>query len=202
MTNERKSDPRIGIVLKSVTKSYDGATVLDSLSLTLPPVGAVALLGASGRGKTTLCSLLLGLEKPDAGEILNPYERISSAFQDPRLFPWLTAEQNVALVLSGMPKRERLARARAILTRLGLSDSLKKRPSELSGGMQQRVSLARAFAAPHDMLVLDEPFRGLDDANKSIVLDLVREEAARLPVLLVTHDPSDVSRLSALTVTL
>ncbi len=197
MTKQQEAVRPAGIVLSDVTKSYGGVTVLDRLSLTLLPVGVTALMGASGRGKTTLCSLLLGLEKPDAGEIHNPYKRISSAFQDPRLFPWLTAEENVMLVLSGIPKKEKREKADALLTRLGLGDALKKRPSELSGGMQQRVSLARAFLLPHDMLILDEPFRGLDDENKSVVMDLIREEAARLPVLLVTHDKSDADALSA-----
>ena len=99
------------------------------------------------------------------------------------------------LPLSGMSKTEKREKAEAMLLRLGLENAQNKLPAELSGGMKQRVSLARAFLSPHDLLILDEPFRGLDDGNKSIVIDLIRLEAKHSPVLLVTHDPSDVDSL-------
>jgi len=186
-----------GIVLSGVSKSFDGSPVLSDFSLTVAPRGVTALMGTSGSGKTTVCSLLLGLTRPDAGEIVNPARQVSAAFQDPRLIPWLTAEDNVAFVLHGVPKEEKRARAREMLTLLGLTDAYGKYPAELSGGMQQRVSLARAFLAPHDFLILDEPFRGLDDENRATVLGMIAELAQDSPVLLVTHDRSDVEALGA-----
>lgn len=191
-----------GIVISNLSKSFDGVPVLRDLSLTVERTGVTALMGASGCGKTTLCSLLLGLEKPDAGEIRNPYTAVSCAFQDPRLLPWLSAEENVMLVLKGLPKAEKRRIARSMLSPLGLADALKKRPSELSGGMQQRVSLARAFVAPHELLILDEPFRGLDEKNKCEVLKMIVSLSETRPVLLVTHDRSDADALGARVVTL
>lgn len=192
-------EPSRDVVLRSVTKAFDGVTVLDGLSLTVKGDGVTALMGASGRGKTTVTSLILGLVKQDAGEIENPHREISCAFQDPRLLPWLSAVDNVSLVLRGSHKEKRRV-AEEILTRLGLGDALGKRPDELSGGMQQRVSLARAFASPHTLLILDEPFRGLDAENKRVVLDMIREEAERVPVILVTHDATDAEALGAVLV--
>lgn len=191
-----------GITVSKVSKSFDATTVLEDFSLTLRKTGVTALMGASGSGKTTICSLLLGIQKPDGGEIVNPARHISCAFQEPRLLPWLTAEENVAFVLSGRSRTEKQQHAREMLAALGLSEALNKRPAELSGGMQQRVSLARAFLAPHDFLVLDEPFRGLDEDNKATVLRMIEEIAAICPVLLVTHDKSDAEALGAEIITL
>ena len=197
MTEMQKPSLSNGIVLKDVRKSYNGTTVLKELSLSIPPVGVTALLGPSGCGKTTLCHILLGLIKPDSGEIQNPYRKISVAFQDPRLFPWLTAEENAMIALSKIPKAEARDKVADLFSYFGLSDARKKHPEELSGGMQQRVSLIRAFLAPHELLILDEPFRGLDEENKALVIDLIRREAAHSPVLLVTHDHSDVDTLGS-----
>lgn len=202
MTAEKRNDEHRSIVLSGISKVFDGVPVLNGFSLTIDAPGVTVLKGRSGCGKTTLCSLLLGLMKPDAGEIDNPYKEISCAFQDPRLIPWLTAEENVTYVLTGLPNTEKRAKARKVLISLGLGDALDKHPAELSGGMQQRVSLARAFASPHDFLILDEPFRGLDDENKAVVIDLIRAEAMKLPVLLVTHDKTDAEALDAVTITL
>ncbi|MBO5269757.1 MAG: ABC transporter ATP-binding protein [Clostridia bacterium] len=200
MTLSNEMNVQKDIVLTSVTKRYGEETVLDRLSLTIRGDGITALMGESGRGKSTLCALVAGLLSPDEGEIRNPYERISCAFQDPRLLPWCSALDNVAFPLSGMPRKEKRAAALAMLTSLGLKDAAEKRPHELSGGMQQRVSLARAFLSPHDLLILDEPFRGLDEANKQNVIELIRRET--VPVLLVTHDPANAEALGATVVTL
>lgn len=196
MTAEQKSIEASGIILENVVKSYNGVPVLNGVSLSIAPIGVTVLMGPSGCGKTTLCSLLLGLEKPDSGVIQNPYHRISCAFQDPRLFPWMTAVENIMLSLSGTSKNEKREKAEAMLLYLGLKNAQNKRPAELSGGMQQRVSLIRAFLSQHDFLILDEPFRGLDDGNKALVTDLIRRESERSPVLLVTHDLSDVDSLN------
>ena len=194
--------PEENIVFSHVKKRFGEYTVFEDLCLTLPPIGITAIMGPSGCGKSTLISLLLGLEAPSAGEIRNPHTKISCAFQDPRLIPWLNAEENVKLVLSGISEKEKSEIAKQMLSQLGLGDALKKLPSELSGGMQQRVSLARAFVSPHTLLILDEPFRGLDEENKKTVAALIRAFGENRPVLLVTHDETDVDSLGAMLVRL
>ena len=196
-SNENKD-----VVLTEITKRFGDLTVFDGLSLTVKGRGVTALMGASGRGKTTLASIILGLEEIDGGEIVNPHTEISVAFQDPRLLPWLTAEDNVAFVLHGIPRKEKRRLAREILTKLGLGDALRKYPAELSGGMRRRVSLARAFLAPHTLLILDEPFAGLDRENRETVLEMIRREAENAPVILVTHAVEDVAALDATVITL
>lgn len=195
--NKMLSAEKNGIRLSHVKKSFCNCTVFRDLSLTIAGRGVTALMGESGCGKTTLCSLLLGLIEPDGGTIDNPYRQISCAFQDPRLLPHLTAEENVVFVLSGQPRKSKLQTARAILSDLGLAEALQKYPSELSGGMRQRVSLARAFAAPHDFLILDEPFRGLDSGNRQTVFQKIRLFAETRPILLVTHDEDEAVLLDA-----
>ena len=199
---KRAVSANASITFSNVTKHFGDLTVLDGLSLTLKETGVTAIMGPSGCGKTTLLSLIIGTDTPSSGEILNPHTEISVAFQDPRLLPWLTALENVKLVLSDLPQKEKNRVAADMLSALGLGDALKKRPAELSGGMQQRVSLARAFVAPHTLLVLDEPFRGLDDANKQTVTEMIRAFAKKRPVILVTHDPGDAVALDAAVITL
>ena len=190
------------VVLSGITKRFGDTTVFVDFSLTVKGRGVTALMGASGRGKTTLASIILGLEGIDGGEIVNPHTEISVAFQDPRLLPWMTAEDNVAFVLTGIPRKEKRRLAREILTRLGLGDALRKYPAELSGGMRRRVSLARAFLAPHTLLILDEPFAGLDPDNRETVLEMIRAEAEHAPVILITHAPEDAEALNATVVRL
>ena len=186
-----------GIRISHISKKFEDEAVFSDFSLEIPSRGITAITGASGSGKTTLTRMLLGLCSPDSGEILNPYTRISCAFQDPRLLPFMTALDNVALVLTGIPKKDRHRIARERLTDFGLADALQKYPEELSGGMQQRVSLARAFLCVGELLILDEPFRGLDEDNKNNVIALIRRESLSRHVLLVTHDEKAAKDLGA-----
>lgn len=197
MRQDTLSVPTEEIVFSKITKRFGEHVVFDGLDLRISATGITALMGPSGCGKTTLLSLLLGLEAPDAGTVSNPHTAISCAFQDPRLVPWLNATENVALVLTGQSNQEKNGVAVKMLSRLGLADAVKKLPAELSGGMQQRVSLARAFVAPHTLLLLDEPFRGLDEENKRTVCELIRTLGEDRSVLLVTHDEGDVAALGA-----
>jgi NitT/TauT family transport system ATP-binding protein len=185
--------------LDGVSKRFgDGPAVLDDVSIDVAPGEFVCLLGASGCGKSTLLNLVAGLDSPTAGEVRVP-GRPALMFQEPALLPWLTAAQNVelALRLDGVGKRERRARARDLLGLVRLQDAAEKRPHELSGGMRQRVAMARALAQDSPVLLMDEPFAALDAITRDVLHEeLVRiRESQRLTVLFVTHNVREAVRL-------
>lgn len=170
------------MIIRNISKSYDGKKVLDKLSFEIPDKGIFGIFGASGHGKTTLLRLICGLEKPDSGEIFGTTElKFSVVFQEDRLLPSLTALENVALVSDK-------ATASGLLERVGLAESANKYPSELSGGMSRRTAIARALAYGGDMLILDEPFKGLEAELKEDIGKLICEYAQTKPVVIVTHD--------------
>ena len=173
--------------------SFPGKPALCGCDLQLPAGARLALMGPSGCGKTTLLRAVLGLQPPDAGTVVNRFRRPAAVFQEPRLLPWRTALENVNLVLSDAPST--LETARGWLARLELADAASLYPGELSGGMQQRLSLARALAAEPDLLVLDEPFRALDDALRARVLQTVNEACPGAALLLATHSEDEAAAL-------
>lgn len=158
----------------------------------------VALLGPSGLGKTTLLNIVAGVDREFRGRVTFGAEapRIGYAFQSPRLLPWRTVLQNVLLPLPEGAEHE--ARAMAVLGEMGLGDAHHVFPERLSLGMQRRVALARAFALEPDLLLMDEPFVSLDEANAERLRDLLSELIARRPttVLFVTHDSREAVRLA------
>ena len=179
------------VKLTGVSHAYDGKPVLENLDLTLHPGQRIALMGPSGVGKTTLLRTVLGLLKPDSGTVENRFSKTAAVFQEPRLLPWRTAAENVNLVLSDT--KHTLHTAKGWLSRLGLAEAADKYPGELSGGMQQRVSIARALAMEADLLVLDEPFKAMDEALRREVIALVGETDAA--ILLVTHEEEEAHAL-------
>ena len=182
------------IQLKKLQLSYAEQTVLQDQDLTVTAGEHVALMGPSGCGKTSLLRIVAGLLKPSGGTITTDSGRISYLFQEPRLLPWLTAEDNVNVVLSG--RAETLPEARKWLEAVGLAEAVKKYPHELSGGMQQRVSLARALAYNGDILLLDEPLKGLDAETKAEMLRLLQAYTAEKTILLATHDTEEAEALT------
>lgn len=183
--------------LSNVDFSYGKTAVCRGLNWTLPNSGVVCLWGPSGCGKTTLLRLLAGLEQPAAGAVIRPAQsRVSMVFQEDRLLPWMTALDNVML-----PGATREA-AEAMLRSLGLGEVLHRLPEELSGGQQRRVAIARALAAPGDLLLLDEPFNGLDEASWRMTVPLILARAREIPVVLVTHVPQHAEALEAKTLRL
>ena len=172
------------IRLDHVYKGFNGNAVLEDRSLALPEKGFCAITGRSGRGKTTLLYLIAGLYKPDRGSIQRNGETISMVFQEDRLLPWETAAQNADIAST----REIAAK---LLTELGLGAELDKYPKELSGGMQRRVSIARALAAKADVYIMDEPFKGLDPETRSAVFGVIRRRTEDALLIMVTHDPTD-----------
>ncbi|MGW1868515.1 ABC transporter ATP-binding protein [Streptomyces mauvecolor] len=191
---------RIGHVSKSFNGPAGPQLVLDDISLDVAPGEFVTLLGASGCGKSTLLNLVAGLDAPTAGTIETPGGRPALMFQEHALFPWLTAGKNIelALRLRGVPKNDRRERAEELLALVRLQGAYGKRVHELSGGMRQRVAMARAIAQDSQLLLMDEPFAALD----AITRDVLHDELTRiwrethLSVLFVTHNVREAVRLA------
>ena len=179
------------VKLSGISISFGEKQVLKDFDLTVEPGQRIALMGPSGCGKTTVLRILLGLLNPQKGTVENSFSKTAVVFQEPRLLPWRTAAENVNLVLGD--KRSTLPEAQRWLEQLGLGDAGNKYPGELSGGMQQRVALARALALRSDLLILDEPFKGLDEELRRQVLEKTAQSAAA--ILLVTHDREEAEAL-------
>lgn len=180
---------------------------LQGIDLTVPRSQFVSIVGPSGCGKSTLLSIMGGLVRPTAGELYVEGQSVKSlvpdlgfAFQGDALLPWRTAEQNVALPLRirGAGKKEALAEARRWLARVGLAGHERQYPSQLSGGMRKRVSIAVAMVYSPSVLLMDEPYSALDVQTRNIMenqlLDLWRE--TRQTVVFVTHDLEEAIGLS------
>ncbi|ADK85053.1 ABC transporter related protein [Desulfarculus baarsii DSM 2075] len=184
------------VALEGVCLAYQGRTVLDGVDLTVKPGEALGVLGPSGAGKSTLLRLIAGLERPDAGHLTTRVRRLGYAFQEPRLLPWCTAQENVALPLRalGLERRQALAMARRHLELMELTGRENAFPAELSGGMRQRVSLARALAVGADLMLLDEPFTGLDPRLRDEMLRLLESglRESQAAAIMVTHDQADL----------
>lgn len=178
-----------------VCKAYGANQVLRRVTFTLPGGSVRCLMAPSGSGKTTLFRVLLGLEFADSGVIrgVSP-GRISMMFQEDRLCETLTPVENVALVLSPGARRSDV---RELLAEILPAECLGQPAMELSGGMRRRVSLARAVAFPSDLVVLDEPFTGLDQATKEKVIAFVLRHRADRTLLVATHGEDDARLLGA-----
>ena len=179
--------------VKNLCKAYYGCPVLQNVSFAAG-VGITALWAPSGAGKTTLLRLLLGLERPDSGQLVGTDIRWSAVFQEDRLLEGLDAGGNLRFVLGAAYDAKA---AEAMLEELGLSDADTKPVRDWSGGMKRRLALARALLAPSDAVALDEPFTGLDEDNRRRAVGAIRRAAETKPVLLVTHDRDDLAALDA-----
>ncbi len=181
----------MSVSLENVSFAYGKTVVLDGVTWHLPDRGIVCLWGASGCGKTTALRLLAGLEKPADG-VVSGVGRVAMVFQEDRLLPWRTALENV--MLTGADE----APACELLAALGLTaEEGMAYPRHLSGGQQRRVALARALAAQSDILLLDEPFNGLDEGTWQDVVPLIKQAAETRPVVLVTHIREQIEALGA-----
>ena len=182
----------MAIELQNVSKSFGEKQVLQNFSHVFPEGELTCVMGPSGCGKTTLLSLLLGLEQPDSGRVLGMEGRRKSAvFQEDRLCENAGAVSNLRLVNPTLTREE----AEAMLRDLDLGDSLRQPVREFSGGMKRRTAILRALAAPYDVLFADEPFQGLDQDTKGLVLDYWREQTRGKTVILVTHDLAEAEAL-------
>src|ERR1700678_2364041 len=190
---------RLTGVSKVLGRGSSAVHALDQVSLEVMPGEFTCLIGASGCGKSTLLALVAGLEQPTSGEVSTSGARVAVMFQEPALFPWLTAAGNVEMALRarGAGKAERRQRAAELLRTVNLGDFGGKRPHELSGGMRQRVALARALAQDADVLLMDEPFGALDAMTRDLLhdeIDRIRE-GRPFTVMFVTHNVREAVRL-------
>jgi len=200
-----------GLTFQNISHDYDGNTSVEYLTLDVAPGEVLCLLGHSGCGKTTLMRIAAGVERQNGGSVmingkevagpnsfLPPEKRgVGLMFQDYALFPHMTIKANVMFGLTNMPKKDAEQVAHAALRRVGLDGYADDYPHALSGGEQQRVALARAMAPRPGILLMDEPFSGLD----SRLRDTVREETisilreTRATCIIVTHDPEEAMRM-------
>jgi iron(III) transport system ATP-binding protein len=206
-----RTDISNGLSLKNITKRFGARVAVDGVTLDVARGHVLCLLGQSGCGKSTTLRIAAGLERPDSGLVFvggrlvegegrhEPPEtrRVGLMFQDYALFPHLSALHNVAFGLSKLPRAEREKRAEDELARVGLSQLKDAYPHTLSGGEQQRVALARMLAPGPDVVLMDEPFSGLDASLRDEVrgTTLSRLKQAETAVVMVTHDPDEAMRV-------
>jgi phospholipid/cholesterol/gamma-HCH transport system ATP-binding protein len=208
-TKGADKDGAPAIAVKDLHKSFGVQKVLNGISLTVNRGETLAVLGRSGTGKSVLLRIIIGLQKPDSGTVRIHGQEITGLdldqlgeirkkmgflFQHAALYDSLTVEQNVAFPLQHhkkeMPKSEQADRVKELLTEVGMDGNLEKMPSDLSGGMQKRVGLARALVLDPDILLLDEPTAGLDPISSSEIDDLVLklQKEHHMASIVVTHD--------------
>lgn len=193
------------VQLINLCKSYDGHKVLSNLNMNIEENKITVITGPSGCGKTTLLKIISGVEKEDSGQVLLKDNSISYIFQEDRLLPHLTVYQNIAFVLkSTMNKEEMDFLINKYLDLVKLLEHRDKFPRQLSGGMKRRVSIARAFAYKSRLLLMDEPFKGLDDKLKKEIIEefLHIHNTDKRTVILVTHDMKESEVLGDIIYTL
>lgn len=176
------------IILSHVEKAFGDHTVLKDFSHVFPEGEITVIRGASGCGKTTLLRLISGIYTPDSGEITGVPQKLSFVFQEDRLAEDFSALSNIRLVTGKRVAREEIERH---LDELSLREVMKKPVRDFSGGMKRRVAISRAVLFDADLLLLDEPFKGLDQELKKTVMDYVLKYTRGKTVICVTHDPAE-----------
>jgi NitT/TauT family transport system ATP-binding protein len=181
----------MGIEIKNVKKAYNELEIFRDFSLTLPEGKISCILGPSGCGKTTLLNMIGGITKHDKGQIdINDQKIISYIFQEPRLLPWKTVKENIEFVIKDLKDKEPINNIDQYIKMVGLEAFKHYYPSSLSGGMKQRVSIARAFIYPSDIILMDEPLKTLDPRLKLNLMKIFLRiwQNDRRTVVFVTHD--------------
>jgi NitT/TauT family transport system ATP-binding protein len=188
------------IRFEHVSKSFGNRRLLEDVSFEIKPNETVAVLGPSGSGKTTFLRLIAGTLAPDSGRIDVASKKIGFIFQDHRLLPWLSAQDNIALPLraAGRNREDARRRARSWMDRLGLQGFYDHYPAQLSGGMMQRISIARAFAFEPEIMLMDEPFSSLDAGLADAMLRDLRQVLTgyRATTVYVTHEFTEAVSLA------
>ena len=187
------------VELRSVSKSFNGRSVLENVSVSLHRGEILLITGPSGGGKTTMLRCMLGLVRPDSGAVEYPSgkPRMAAVFQEDRLCAGLPAWKNVAIALPGRTKRDRRQQILDDLAVLGIDDGARKPVKAFSGGMKRRVAWLRALSVKPDLLVLDEPFTGLDAVRKELLLERLRSLSNETAIAIVTHNTSEIEKIYA-----
>lgn len=189
--------------IKNLSFNYGEKEVLSHFNLRVRKGERLCIKAPSGFGKTTLLRLICGLEKPQSGSVeIPPETKISVVFQEDRLLPWLSVEKNLLFVMENADEALVKKKAKECLSAVELAEEAKSFPAALSGGMARRAALARALAAEWNLLLLDEPFSGIDQAKKEKIASFMRRQFEGKTVILVSHDPEDAKLLGAETVEL
>jgi NitT/TauT family transport system ATP-binding protein len=186
------------VQLMNLCKSYEENIVLDNINMNIPENKITVISGPSGCGKTTLLNIIGGIEKEDSGKVILKSNSISYIFQEDRLIPHLTVYENIAFVLKSIMNKNEINRiVTKYLEMVKLIEVKDKLPSKLSGGMKRRVAIARAFAYKSKLLLMDEPFKGLDDELKNEIIQefLKLYKKDKRTVVLVTHDKEEARLL-------
>lgn len=181
--------------IKNLTKRFDDKILFDKLSFAFPQKGLCIISGESGIGKTTLLRIIAGLDSDFEGSVTGGgIGRTSVCFQEYRLFPALNAIDNIIFAISDRKDEAVFDKAKNMLTRMSFDErDFTLMPSEMSGGMKQRISLARAFLFDAPILLLDEPTKELDGANREIIRQIISEESKKRLVILVSHSEDDLN---------
>lgn len=189
----------MSLKISGLTKYFNEKCILKDFSFEFKDNGIYVLKGESGIGKTTLLRILAGLDKDYTGSIEGGgIGRVGIAFQEYRLFPRLTAAKNVLLAISDKKDGADYEKVKSMLSILGLSEEdMDLLPNALSGGMKQRVSLARAFLSDYPILLLDEPTKELDESNAKAVRDIIKALSAERLIIIVSHNDEDAFSLGA-----
>ncbi len=183
------------ISIKDISKSYGEKEVLNGFSMDISKGQTICLMGKSGCGKTTLINIILGLEKADGGTVSGVPSKTAVVFQEDRLFENYTTLSNIKAVSNKET-------AESLIEAMGLQGSEKQPVSKLSGGMKRRVAIARCLAFDADFVVMDEPFKGLDDKTKQSVMNYVKKRLEGKTALIVSHDINEAKALGAELVTM
>lgn len=183
------------IRIENLTKSYEDKKVLNQLNMTFPQGKISCLMGPSGIGKTSLLHLIMGLIKPDSGRILGcEGKKITAVFQEDRLIEHWDAVKNIKLVCDKSVTEDQILKE---LKEVGIEEGRGQPVGSFSGGMKRRVAIIRAVLAGFDILILDEPFKGLDEALKRRVADYLLQKTAGKTVIVVTHEKTEAELLGA-----
>ena len=185
----------MNINLRNITKQYETIPVLNQLYLEIKEGKTTCIMGPSGVGKTTLIHILMGLVQADSGVIEGVEgRRFAAVFQENRLCEEIGAVLNIKMVCD---KKVTEAQIKKELEAVGLLDYEKKKVNELSGGMKRRVAIVRAVMADSDIIIMDEPFKGLDDKLKGQVIDYIKRKTIGKTLVVITHNKEEVEALSA-----
>ncbi len=189
------------VEFQNVYKIYDKKQILSNFSFQFEEKGLYAIVGPSGKGKTTFLRLIAHLERPDKGQIKSP-RNIAYAFQEYRLFSNLTVQENIQLISFNKPTEIENEKIEEYLKRILLWEDKNKYPDELSGGMKQRVSLIRAFVSASEVLLLDEPTKELDESLAQTVVQIIQEISKQKLVIVALHSNEFAQKIGAQIITL